>query len=160
MGHYHATPIARRDSFGFSCSREVTCFNDCCRDLNQFLTPYDILRLKNRLNLTSAAFLDRFTVSHTGPESGLPVVTFKTDPASGHACPFVGRSGCRVYTDRPTSCRMYPLARAISRSRRSGRITEHFALLKEPHCRGHLQPRRQTVEAWMASQVRSTVWKA
>ena len=51
------TPISPQDTFRFSCSPVVVCFNECCRDLNQFLTPYDILRLKNHLGLSSGEFL-------------------------------------------------------------------------------------------------------
>ena len=145
-------PLALEDSFRFSCSKDVVCFNECCRDLNQFLTPYDILRLKSRLNLSSNLFLAQFTTQHTGPETGLPVIAFKTDPSLNHICPFVTTAGCRIYEDRPSSCRMYPLARAISRSRKTGELTEHYALLKEPHCHGHRQSRTQTVAAWIDAQ--------
>ena len=41
------------DTFSFSCSKELECFNRCCRDINLFLTPYDILRIKRRLKIPS-----------------------------------------------------------------------------------------------------------
>jgi hypothetical protein len=47
---------------------------------------------------------------------------------------------------------MYPLVRAISRSRKTGSVSEHFILLKEPHCRGFEQDNCQTVREWIASQ--------
>jgi Fe-S-cluster containining protein len=133
------TPLAPEASFRFSCHGRVACFNECCHDLNQFLTPYDILRLKNGLELTSTEFLEQYTTRHTGPETGLPIVALKPETASGMACPFVRPSGCSVYAHRPSSCRIYPIARAITRSRKTGRIQAHFALLKEPHCLGHGQ---------------------
>jgi len=145
-------PLAFTESFHFSCSQAVPCFNDCCRDLNQSLTPYDVLRLKNGLGLPSNLFLERFTTLHTGPESGLPVAAFKTDPMRGHACPFVSASGCRVYENRPSSCRMYPLARAVSRCRATGAVNQHFALLTESHCCGHYQKASQTVADWLKRQ--------
>lgn len=146
------TPILLDDPFSFSCSREVPCFNECCRDLNQFLTPYDILRLKACFGLPSNVFLERFTVQHTGPETGFPVIAFKTDPELNHICPFVSAAGCQVYNDRPASCRMYPIARAVSRCRQTGKTTEHFALLKESHCQGHQQQKLQTVREWIGTQ--------
>ncbi|MBF0390759.1 MAG: YkgJ family cysteine cluster protein [Desulfamplus sp.] len=130
------THIAIDDPLPFNCSSDLSCFNKCCQDLNQFLTPYDILRLKRNLGITSDIFLKRYTSRHNGPESGLPIITFKPDPASGHACPFVRDFGCSVYLDRPASCRMYPIARAVSRCRQTGELTEHFALIEEPHCCG------------------------
>ena len=48
--------LAEDEPFNFDCRCQVPCFNRCCRDLNQFLTPYDIIRLKNHLNLSSAFF--------------------------------------------------------------------------------------------------------
>ncbi|MFC1817173.1 MFS transporter [Thermodesulfobacteriota bacterium] len=102
-------PIAPSETFLFSCSRPVACFNDCCQDLNQFLTPFDILRLKNRLGIPSNVFLERFTTEHIGPKSGLPVITLKADPASQPKCPFVTPAGCSVYEDRPLL--MAPLLR-------------------------------------------------
>ena len=36
-------------TFKFSCHPKVSCFNQCCRDVNIFLTPYDVLRMKKRL---------------------------------------------------------------------------------------------------------------
>ena len=107
--------------------------------------------------MTSGAFLERYTTQHTGPETGLPVIALKPDDALKLKCPFVTKAGCSVYNARPSSCRMYPLARAISRSRETGKITEHFALIKEPHCRGFEQEttqtvRHQTVRQWIENQ--------
>lgn len=144
--------LSHDDTFRFSCSEDVDCFNECCRDLNQFLTPYDILRLKNRLGIPSGLFLQKYTTMHTGPESGLPVITFKTNPDFDKKCPFVTDSGCSVYKDRPSSCRMYPLARAISRSRETGEITEHYMLIKEPHCHGFNRGKALTVREWTNNQ--------
>jgi len=145
-------PLALTDTFGFSCSAQVPCFNDCCRDLNQLLTPYDILRLKKRLALPSDLFLQRYTRTGIGPETGLPVVTLKAGPAPEKPCPFVSRQGCRVYEDRPSSCRMYPLARVVSRSRETGRIREAYLLLQEPHCLGFTRNRIVTVGQWLVEQ--------
>ena len=146
-------PVSINDKFQFSCSKDAPCFNECCRDLNQFLMPYDILRLKNRMKISSEEFLKKYTSRHTGPETGLPVVTLKPDTADqSKQCPFVTPEGCKVYEDRPSSCRMYPLARMISRSRETGEITEHYALLKEPHCFGFGRGEPETVKEWINSQ--------
>ncbi len=146
------TPISLDDTFQFSCTKEVPCFNECCRDLNQFLTPYDILRLKTALEITSTEFLADYTLHHTGPESGFPVVTLKPANQNDLICPFVTQDGCRVYKDRPGSCRTYPLARLASRSRETGQITEHWALIKEPHCQGFNQNKKMVVRDWIQTQ--------
>ena len=146
------TPISLQDTFCFNCSPDVACFNECCRDLNQFLTPYDILRLKNHLGLSSGEFLEQYTSQHTGPETGLPIVTLKPEAGEGLLCPFVSPEGCRVYQDRPSSCRTYPLVRGLSRSRETGEVTEQFMMLQEPHCFGFREKSRHTVRQWIAGQ--------
>jgi Fe-S-cluster containining protein len=145
-------PLSRENEFHFSCTKDISCFNSCCRDLNQFLTPFDILKLKNHLGLTSGDFLGHYTTQHTGPASGLPIITLKPANLSELTCPFVTPSGCSVYEARPSSCRIYPIMRTIIRSRMTGVVTEYFMLLKEPHCRGLNQVKVQTVDAWIESQ--------
>jgi Fe-S-cluster containining protein len=146
------TPLSPEDTFQFSCGNRLPCFNHCCRDLNQFLTPYDILRLKNGLGISSTEFLAGYTNQHTGPESGLPIITLKPEMSSDRICPFVSPAGCRVYRDRPSSCRMYPLVRTLSRSRKTRSVSETFILLKEPHCKGFDHNHSQTIGEWIASQ--------
>jgi len=148
----HMMLLEREDVFQFSCTSQVPCFNDCCRDLNQFLTPYDLLRLKNRLKVSSGEFLKQYTTCRNGPETGLPVVSLNPQTAPELRCPFVTPDGCRVYEDRPSSCRTYPLARLARRSRETGQITEQFVLLQEPHCRGFKQPHTQSVGQYLAEQ--------
>lgn len=146
------TPITLQETFCFACHPAVPCFNECCRDLNQFLTPYDILRLKNHLGLTSREFLQRYTSQHVGPDSGLPIITLKPGNPPDLSCPFLTPRGCSVYEDRPSSCRTYPLMRGIARCRQTGRMTEQFMVLKETHCRGFERGRSQTVQQWIDGQ--------
>ncbi|MCF8111531.1 MAG: YkgJ family cysteine cluster protein [Desulfobacteraceae bacterium] len=144
-------PIGKHEPFNFSCGPHVPCFNECCRDLNQFLMPYDVLRLARHMKTGTREFLNKWTLSHTGPETGLPVVTLR--PAEdGGKCPFVSCQGCRVYDNRPSSCRMYPLARMLKRSRQDARIDESYALICEEHCRGFEQSRAVTPLQWIAEQ--------
>jgi Fe-S-cluster containining protein len=110
------------------------------------------LRLKKRLGLSSGEFLERYTTRHIGPGSGLPIVTLKPKDTIRLTCPFVSEKGCGVYSDRPASCRTYPLVRAISRCRETARITEGFMLLQEPHCLGFKEPQKQTARQWIEGQ--------
>ena len=145
-------PLSKEDSFQFNCSATVPCFNACCRDLNQFLTPFDILRLKQHLSMTSGEFLQKYTSQHSGPQTGLPVVSLRPKNSTDLLCPFVSPDGCQVYENRPTSCRLYPIARAIAPCPQTGRISEHFALIKESHCQGFHQKSFQTVDRWLSDQ--------
>ncbi len=144
--------LGRDERFPFYCGKTVSCFTECCRDLNQPLTPYDAMRLKNALNLDSESFLKEYGVRHVGPQSGLPVVTLKTSKSAGLKCPFVSDHGCTVYEDRPSSCRMYPLARMVRRNPRTGEMDEQFAVIKEPHCRGFEEGKHMTPAEWMEDQ--------
>jgi len=145
-------PLDPSAPFRFSCSPEAVCFNECCRDLNQALTPYDVLRLKRKLGISSQHFLQQYTRRHAGPGSGLPVVTLIPGDPERLTCPFVTPQGCRVYPDRPSSCRIYPVVRVLRGSRQTGATMEEHLLLREPHCRGFEQSRTQTVKEWMADQ--------
>jgi hypothetical protein len=146
------TPITPDTVFRFQCSPKVACFNQCCRDLVQALTPYDVLRIRQGLSLSSDRFLEQFTRRHTGPGSGLPVVTLKPADEQTRACPFVTPTGCRIYPHRPASCRTYPLVRALRRARDSGAVVEAYYILHEPHCQGFAKDRRHNVREWVAGQ--------
>ncbi len=145
-------PLEKHRTFRFACSPHVACFNTCCRNLNQALTPCDVLHLKQFLKMSSGDFLDRYTEESTGPGTGLPVVSLRFSDADDLACPFVTHAGCRVYAARPASCRTYPLARGVSRDRETGRLTEHWALIRESHCLGFKNGPRQTVDEWIDDQ--------
>lgn len=146
------TPLQKEQSFRFACSPRIPCFNACCRDLVQVLTPYDVLCLKKHLAIPAGVFLQTYTEASIGPETGLPVVSLRFGTANDRACPFVTADGCRVYPARPASCRTYPLARGVSRDRQTGRLSEHWALIREPHCRGFDHGEPHTVASWIDDQ--------
>ena len=51
--------VADDTLFSFDCNPGVSCFNLCCHNLNLFLYPYDVIRLKQHLGLSSDAFLEK-----------------------------------------------------------------------------------------------------
>lgn len=144
--------LALDDTFRFSCHPDIECFNRCCGDLNQCLTPYDILRLKKRLKLSSGEFLKGYTTHHIGPGSGLPVVTLKMQEHENLSCPFVSKAGCTVYPDRPGSCRIYPLARIVQRRPNQHTCDEFHIVIKESHCLGFKELKEWTVREWKQDQ--------
>jgi len=144
--------LAPGGQFQFGCHPGVACFNQCCRDLNQALMPYDVVRLKQVLGLSSAEFLARYADVRTGPASGLPVASLRFSADADRTCPFVSPAGCGVYDHRPASCRLYPLARMVQRSRSDGTLGVHYALIREAHCRGFETSRHQSVDQWIADQ--------
>ena len=110
--------------------------------------------------MTTQSFIERYAAVQLGPATGLPVVSLRFSPEKDRQCPFVTEHGCRVYADRPASCRIYPLVRMLRRSRADGSLVEQFALLHESHCRGFEQKQRQTVRQWIDSQLLDTYHRA
>lgn len=145
-------PIGIDETFTFSCGSAKGCFNQCCCDLNQFLYPYDVLRLSRALGLSTGEFLATYTYIYSGDTTGLPVVSLSTHASAKNACPFVTDQGCAVYEDRPAACRLFPLARALSRSREDGSVTEYFAVIEDPICEGFQGGALWTPRRWVENQ--------
>jgi hypothetical protein len=94
--------------FLFKCGPGVACFTQCCQDITIVLTPYDVIRLKTALGLSSDEFLDKYTLIMPKKGRLIPLVVLKMNDKDKR-CPFVSPEGCVVYEDRPWACRMYPL---------------------------------------------------
>ena len=144
-------PIKDR-KFRFACHKDLPCFTTCCANLNLMLTPYDVLRLKNRLNMTSDVFLERYAVCYVDEKCGIPVVKLKMNSDPTRRCPFVTPKGCAVYEDRPGACRLYPLGRAASKIFEGHQAGEYYFLVKESHCLGLNERREWTVQEWIEDQ--------
>jgi Fe-S-cluster containining protein len=135
----------------FRCHRGVKCWNACCSNIDITLTPYDILRLKNHLGISSGEFLQKYTVPYEIDKDGTPGVKLRS-VESGTACQFMVEEGCSVYGDRPTACRYYPVA--LLSVRRSDEYVDRlsFALVQEKTCFGHQEPDTQTIDEYRAAQ--------
>lgn len=146
------TPIGNAP-FRFACHPGLACFTRCCRRLELILYPYDIVRLKKRLGITSEEFLDRHCGVVQGSNPYFPSVVMRMLDNEEHTCPFLKEeSGCTIYEDRPSACRMYPLERAVDRSGRGGRGEEFFFLTNHPYCLGHQEADERTVRDWLRDQ--------
>lgn len=132
------------EKFRFDCRGDLPCFGQCCRDINIFLTPYDVFRIKNKLGLSSAGFLEKHTMEIGPPMVIFPVVYLKMNEEDMLKCPFVTAKGCSVYGVRPWSCRMAPVDMA-------GPGSYKFAF-DGKKCLGLNESREWTVRKWMQSQ--------
>ncbi len=144
-------PVDPDESFSFSCHPGVPCFTECCRKLDLALTPYDVLRLKNRLQIHSGAFLEKYVIIAWEEGQIFPTCYLTMVDDGRESCVFVEKTGCSVYTDRPSACRAYPVGRGMRR-RRNGTVEELFVLIKEPHCRGFSERVEQTPPAYFVEQ--------
>ncbi len=134
----------------FRCHNGISCFNACCKQADITLTPYDILRLKDRLGKSSTDFLKDHTVPFQMDQDGLTGVKLRTTDEG--ACLFMTDEGCSIYADRPTSCRYYPLGHMAMRP--TGAVTEetHYFLVREEHCKGHEEDRELTIQDYLEEQ--------
>jgi Fe-S-cluster containining protein len=141
------------DEFTFGCHPGVSCFNCCCSDVNIFLSPYDVLRLKKRLGITSGEFLDRYTLIPVQKEMRTPVVILRMNDDEAKTCPFVGTEGCTVYSDRPWPCRMYPVGLAAQKDTADGwRGDRFYFLMEEEGCKGFQEAKKWSVKEWLDDQ--------
>ena len=147
----HLPELKAGETFQFACHPGVPCFNACCSDLTLMLTPYDVLRLRRGLGMTSREFIVPFCDVAAQGGAGFPAVRLRMLDNEHRGCPFVREAGCSIYEHRPSACRTYPLGRA-TRLDDDGRKIEQFFIVKEGHCRGFEQDSAWTSATWLADQ--------
>jgi len=130
--------------FRFSCHKGLSCFNTCCADVNIFLTPYDLLRMRRATGLSSGEFLKGYTIPLLA-EEGLPLVVLKMIEDENKSCPFVTSDGCEIYQDRPWSCRMYPIFPSSAKE-------EGFFIKEGNSCLGFKEEKWRTIQGWKKDQ--------
>jgi Fe-S-cluster containining protein len=149
-GELSGQRVTRDAPFPFRCHPGLACFGSCCRDKRLTLLPHDVLRLSRALGLDSATFLAEHAALEIEPASGWPTVRIAL--GDDGRCPFVRAEGCGVYADRPTCCRIYPLARAVGLGA-DGEPVELFVVdATEERCGGFGAPAGGTVHEWTVGQ--------
>lgn len=153
---FHGSPVVPEMCGGgktirFRCRKGIACWNACCSNIDISLTPYDILRLKQRMDLSSGEFLQQYTVPYEMEQGGIAGVKLRP-VENGTACRFMTAEGCSVYGDRPTACRYYPVALLSMRRQDEYTDTRSYALVKEAHCMGHNEPRELTIDEYRRAQ--------
>ncbi len=141
--------LTHETRFSFRCHPGVPCFNDCCAQTTIILSPYDVLRLKKRLQLSAAAFLERYTQRLEDDFSGLPLVILDFQ-GEDKVCPFASPAGCQVYEDRPATCRFYPVGVASGWTAEG--LAETYVYIQEDLCLGFAETGDWTVQTWIADQ--------
>jgi Fe-S-cluster containining protein len=144
--------LSQEDIFEFECGPHVPCFTECCAKLELRITPYDVLRLKHRLGMSSSDFLEFYTTMKMDAAHSFPEFVLKMDSSTENRCPYVTPQGCSVYEDRPAACRMYPLGRASTSDPLDGTRREFYFTVKEDHCRGFEQKKGWKVADWVDDQ--------
>ena len=139
------------DTFSFRCHPDVKCFNRCCRNLNLFLYPYDVVRLKNCLEISSDRFLDAYVDVVLRPGSYFPEVLLRMADNEEKTCPFLIEKGCSVYPDRPDTCRTFPVEHGLMFNEKGKAELLHF--FRPPDfCMGQYEDQEWTTETWADDQ--------
>lgn len=141
------------EKFHFHCHPGVSCYMTCCRNVDMFLYPYDVLRLKKNLKITSQQFMEQYTRLVQGAShSYFPSVMLRLSDDELKSCPFLGEEGCMVYADRPSACRTYPLERAVDRSPENKTVRDYYFMTEHAYCHGHREEKTFTVKKWIRDQ--------
>lgn len=152
----YVEPVERTldSKFKFGCHRDISCFNICCRNTDMLLTPYDILRMKTRLGMSSGEFLKQYTYVHIDEKSSHPFAVLKMLDDQDGRCPFVTPEGCSIYEDRPANCRYYPVGKGLMmRESDQGPIPEEFFFfIREPNCTGYDENTEWSIDTWRTEQ--------
>lgn len=146
------TPLGK-SKFNFNCHDGVECFMVCCKNVDMFLYPFDILRLKNALNISSQEFMEQYTnvvkgISHPY----FPSIMLRLINDEDKSCPFLKDQGCGLYNDRPSACRTYPLERGVDRTPEKGMVKDFYFLTNHTYCKGHYEEKSFTVKKWIRDQ--------
>ena len=145
------TMVADSHVIEFSCHKGIGCWNACCSNIDISLTPYDVLRMKKRLGVTSTEFLKDYTVPYEMEKDGIAGIKFRP-VENGTACRFMKPEGCDIYSDRPTACRYYPVALLSMRKQDEYVDRDSYAIVKEDHCKGHDEKRSLTIADYRKEQ--------
>ena len=144
--------IEAGDTFSFRCHADIACFNRCCRNLNLFLYPYDVVRLKNNLEISSDAFLDDHVDVVLRDGNYFPDVLLRMADNAERTCPFLSGTGCRVYPDRPDTCRTFPVEQGVIHGS-GGEGGRRVCFFRPPDfCEGQHEERVWTLASWAADQ--------
>jgi Fe-S-cluster containining protein len=147
--------LTASNTFCFDCHKGVSCWNECCHDTDITLTPYDIIRIGRALNLAPGETGRKFGSEAVHEASGMPVLKLKRvdNGETKRPCVFLDPAeGCTIYADRPAACRYYPLGLASVKMKGHDAPEDFCFLVKESHCKGHEEPREQTVADFRAGQ--------
>ena len=143
--------LCGKKRFSFACHPRVSCFTECCRELELALTPYDVLSLCKELQMSSAHFFKRYAVVEQDARGGFPNVYLGMVDDGRASCPFISEKGCKVYKSRPGACRAYPIGRGVTLDTH-GNVCEMHVLVREKHCQGFSEPHSHHVTEWFENQ--------
>lgn len=152
QGDIAGKPIGPGDRFSFRCHAELACFNQCCRNLNLLLYPYDVMRLRRHLEISSDQFIEQYVDIVLRDGHFFPEVLLRMSDAPGQPCSFSTPRGCRVYPDRPHTCRLFPVEQGARYDAATGRTSSIHFFRPPDFCLGPNEEGTWTVDEYVADQ--------
>lgn len=146
------TRLEEGEVFSFRCHEGLGCFTKCCRNLNLFLYPYDVLRLKKRLNMSSGEFMEKYADVVLRESNYFPDVLLKMADNDEKTCQFLNHAGCTVYPDRPDTCRTFPLEQGILFEGEGGKTKDIYFFKPPDFCLGRYESQEWTISGWAEDQ--------
>jgi Fe-S-cluster containining protein len=147
-----AGSLKEGEVFSFHCHSRLACFNKCCRNINLFLYPYDVSRLRKKLGISSDDFLDKYTDIVMRPSKHFPEVLLRMSESLEKECPFLTETGCSVYSDRPDTCRTFPVEQGIYYDVKKGNASPVYFFRPPDFCLGQNERRQWTTSSWAKDQ--------
>jgi Fe-S-cluster containining protein len=156
MSNLPGRKLGENEPFSFRCHPDLACFNQCCRNLNLFLYPYDVICLKQNLGMTSDAFLDHYVDVVLRPGNYFPAVLLRMADNEEKTCPFLTDEGCSVYPDRPDTCRTFPMEQGLVVDQ-GAKAPELIQFYRPPDfCLGQYEDAPMTAKTWAEDQEAET----
>jgi Fe-S-cluster containining protein len=141
-----------KEKFAFGCHSQLACYNRCCHNLNLFLYPYDVLRLRQALCLEADQIIERHVDIVLRHGHHFPEVLLRMSDRSDKPCIFLSEAGCTVYADRPHTCRYFPVERGIFFNATAQRSVPVHFFRPPDFCQGPTQDQLWTIESYARHQ--------
>jgi Fe-S-cluster containining protein len=116
------------------------------------LYPYDLVRLKQRLSISSDEFLDEYVDVVLRSSNYFPEVLLRMSATREKTCRFLSPAGCSVYPDRPDTCRTFPFEQGMLYDAHRKKDTPVYFFRPPDFCRGHLEEEEWTISEWIRDQ--------
>lgn len=138
--------IGLDDTFKFNCTM---CGRCCINREDILLTPRDLFRMAEHLDINIGDFVKRYCEVYVGESSRIPIVRL-LPTGIDKRCPFLHGARCSVNPVKPVVCALFPIGRCltIDASKNSAFTVSDIAYINQnPRCGDGR--RTHTVREWL-----------